>query len=115
MKQLELFEDHSQDLEGLRIVIDRMDRFPEEFATRSGRWGWLIRSLETRADPPLSEIVALTTDEEQLLRRAFSNTQRKNFTSKVLNSLSKERDIPSDAEPARQHLPAASRRAGNPA
>lgn len=87
MRQLELFEDHGQELEGLRIIIDRMNRCPEEFRNRSGRWGWLIRYLDAPSAGPLSEIVALTAEEEQLLRSAFVNAQRKNFTSKVLNSL----------------------------
>lgn len=89
MEQLELFPDTESPphLEGVQILLARMEQFPEEFTQR--KWQWVNEYLGADS--------TLTAEEKTLLKDALHKTKRTNFTSKVLATLNKE-ERPSKVE-----------------
>ena len=83
MEQLPLFPEHETPvLDGVKILLDRMEKFPEEFSVSGSRWGW----LETFLTP--SSLNPLTQSERDALMNALRKAHREAFTATVLRVLS---------------------------
>ena len=95
MEQLNLFDDPvPQDpntyLEGVKIMLTRMDTNPEEFSLTEGTWYELLRELFAHPRGEYGGLsAALTPEEVKAVTDKYREITRTNFTSKVLRILTK--------------------------
>jgi hypothetical protein len=89
MKQLEMFESAPQNpetyLEGVKLLLARMDTNPEEFSASEGKWSNLLRAI-LYTDDAVDQ--GLSADERNAIREKYKEIVRTNFTSRVLRTLS---------------------------
>lgn len=70
-------------IKGVEIVIDRMKTHPEEFFGGSLKWHWLF---DERAKS------CLTKEEKEAIQAELDEVRRKEFTSKVMETLLEEKE-----------------------
>ena len=95
MKQLDLFNDASPQhpetyLEGVKLMLARMDTNPEEFSLTEGTWYGLLREVFAHPNGEYGGLsAALTSEEVKAVTDKYREITRTNFTSKVLRILTK--------------------------
>jgi hypothetical protein len=99
MEQLKMFESAPQDpdtyLDGVKVLLARMDTNPEEFSTTDGKWSGILRELvnaEVKGAGPES-LRALSAGERNAILEKYQEIIRTNFTSRVLKTLSMQDDM----------------------
>jgi ligand-binding SRPBCC domain-containing protein len=87
MEQLELFDkpDPAEGfLDGVKVLLARMDSNPEEFGAMNNAWSELMRTvLEDR----LRDLRTFTDEEIQAVEKKLNWVYRQNFSSRVFKNL----------------------------
>jgi hypothetical protein len=104
MEQLELFDkpDPAEGfLDGVKVLLARMDSNPEEFGAMNNAWSELMRAvLEDR----LRDLRTFTDEEIQAVETKLNWVYRQNFSSRVFKNLMQgdEQEKPRSAIPIAQ-------------
>lgn len=96
MEQLPLFPEYEDPpvLAGVKILLERMEKFPEEFSLSGSRWGWVETFFTASALNPLTEY------EKNALMNGLRKAHRELFTAQVLRVLSGKDGDPDTAKGA---------------
>lgn len=73
--------------EGVKLLIKRMERVPEEFLNGDPRWEWAVELMFSLAHDECADLVWFTPEEKAALIEAYRKLMREDFHRRVVESL----------------------------